>query len=330
MKLPLPGVELAVESRSPSIDANGEIVDDTVVLMDRYGHRFSVSRTQLQASLDGFVGRPQTPEVLAEIGRITDNYIREAAMRDTWTWWNTTPGGLTVNTAESAATTWSIWTSGDTVTATASNDGAWNYWNVGSGIITDSTTRVWGNWNGSVTVSFNPHFQVTDEQLRMTPEQQARARELLDERRAAMEREQREWEERQQRWARQRQEEEKKLEVARLEARALLESLLSPAQRASLEQEDWFLVMGKSGSIYRLRRGRVGNVDLVGPDGKVLRKYCVHPGTHLPNFDDLAAQKLHLENDDTSLIELANMHADLGNRGEVIDLSKHLPMREAA
>jgi hypothetical protein len=261
------------------------------------------------------------------IRRTVDRHMHEAAMQNnaTWTWWNTAPGGIDVSTTASTSTVWSIWAAGNTATATDASNTPWYEWNLATTNGTASTTNVWSNWQtGDARITFDP--QPSNEMLGNTPETRARAREILEMR-----------EEQERRWAAERQRHEEvqrqrnvKLEAARIEARGLLESVLNDVQKASLEEEDWFLVIGKSGSVYRLRRGRVGNVDLLGPDGRVLRKYCVHPGTHLPNFDDLAAQKLHLENDDESLVQMANVHADLGTRGQVIDISKHLPVREAA
>lgn len=118
---------------------------------------------------------------------------------------------------------------------------------------------------------------------------------------------------------------EVELEKARIEAHCLLDSILDDMQKKCLKEKDWFLVIGRSGKIYRLRRGRIGNIDMIAPDGNVIGRFCIHPGQHLPNADDLVAQKLHLETDDDGLIRRANRH--LVNP-EVIDLPKY--MRRAA
>jgi len=126
------------------------------------------------------------------------------------------------------------------------------------------------------------------------------------------------------RWEIERLQRDVELKASQIQAAALLDSLLDEVQQASLQEEDWFLVMGSSGNVYRLRRGRIGNIDLVSPEGKILKTFCVHPGIHLPNADDLIAQKLHLETDEESLLKIANPHHVYHGQAPVIDIRKHL------
>lgn len=197
-----------------------------------------------------------------------------------WNEWATAADDtISINGHTTSDKTWTIWTGVDYGTG-STDSGVWQIWTDTSG--TAGTAAVNTNtWIASGPVV--PVPQLSEEEI------QAR---LL--------RQQREREE----WERRRLESELKMKEARIEASALLDSILNDIQRRSLEEEDWFLVIGRSGAIYRLRRGRVGNIDLISPDGKLLRSYCVHPGERLPNPDDLVAQKLHLETNDGLALSL--------------------------
>jgi hypothetical protein len=101
---------------------------------------------------------------------------------------------------------------------------------------------------------------------------------------------------------------------AALKARELLLEQLTPEQRASFEQHDWFLVRGQSGRHYRIRDDGhvVANIevverDLLGHD-RVLHRLCGHIGEHVPQADHLLAQKLMLEADEDAFLRLANRH----------------------
>ena len=60
---------------------------------------------------------------------------------------------------------------------------------------------------------------------------------------------------------------------------------------------------------YRIRRGRIGNVELVDPEtDEILQRYCAHPVQPVPNEDTAVAQLLHLRHDEQRFIGLANVH----------------------
>ena len=95
----------------------------------------------------------------------------------------------------------------------------------------------------------------------------------------------------------------------------LLESVLSSVQRSQLEKNDWFLVRGESGQVYRIRKGRAANVDLIDPKtGKVIDVLCAYPRMDVPDGDCMVAQKLMLECDEEAFRKIAIRHSP---RGEV-------------
>jgi len=96
----------------------------------------------------------------------------------------------------------------------------------------------------------------------------------------------------------------------------LLESILNEAQREHLREKKWFLVRGKSGTLYRVRRGRAGNVDQLDAEGKVVDRFCAHPTMYVPDGDTMAGQKLMLETDDVAFQRLANSNGP-GYRDQV-------------
>lgn len=98
-------------------------------------------------------------------------------------------------------------------------------------------------------------------------------------------------------------------DAANAKAEELLRANLSEAQRAELDRHNWFLVVGKTGEIFRIRRGRSGNVDVIDPKtGSVVKRLCAHPNVACPDADTMLAQKLHLEDDPTSFVRIANDH----------------------
>lgn len=100
-------------------------------------------------------------------------------------------------------------------------------------------------------------------------------------------------------------------EAAEHRAQALLQSMLSPEQRAELEEKKHFhlTVYDRDGSYrtYRIERGYAGNVKLLDAAGRPIRRYCIHADSRLPYEDQMLAQKLLLESDEKAFLKIANM-----------------------
>ena len=100
----------------------------------------------------------------------------------------------------------------------------------------------------------------------------------------------------------------KKRRRIRARAETVLRENLERSQVAELREYNYFTLHSNDGKRrYRIRRGRVGNLERVGEDGKLLVKYCVHPAPALPDADTMLAQKLHLEHDDQEFLKIANV-----------------------
>ena len=93
-------------------------------------------------------------------------------------------------------------------------------------------------------------------------------------------------------------------------ASALLLHYLDERQRADLAAHRWFLVDGKSGVRYRIKRGDlVGNIEVLNPDGSVRHRLCGHDRQiGLPLDDQLLAQKFYLEHHEDEFLRIANRH----------------------
>jgi len=293
----------------------------SAVFRDRHGNTYHVDHPGLAANLEQFIGQPDTPAMRLAVERVVQNHV--------WNQWalHDATGGTPALYGSTTSDVWLTWnsgsatTSGTTVTLNVSDaDNVWTNWQDTG---TAANEPFWNDWTNNPNHA--PNFQ-SQYMGQFIPPQ--RAPETAEEREARVQRElqqREEWERQRVIRERARIEREAGLKAARIEASALLDSLLSETQRNSLEKEDWFLVIGKSGRIYRLRRGRVGNIDLLSPEGKVLRTLCSHPGPRLPNADDLVAQKLYLETDDEYVQRQANVHRDHGTSGQLIELAEHLP-----
>lgn len=108
---------------------------------------------------------------------------------------------------------------------------------------------------------------------------------------------------------RQREHEEarRKEAVATERANELLHAHLTDAQRSDLARDGFFFVDSLRGNKYRIRRGRVGNVDAMHQCGeKVSHRLCAHPQLYVPDGDTMLAQKLMLEHNEDEFLRLAN------------------------
>lgn len=163
------------------------------------------------------------------------------------------------------------------------NDTVWTYWSTGTSTTTvtiSSATNyndiVWGHWNSTGTVA----DQVTTLKLRAS-EIAAREERL-----------------------RIRREEEA---AAKAKAEQLLLEHLDENQKEEYRNVRAFKVVSADGQrVYKIREGWAGNVDLVSPEGKVLKRYCIHPDIACPVQDNMLAQKLLLETDEQAFIRIAN------------------------
>lgn len=98
---------------------------------------------------------------------------------------------------------------------------------------------------------------------------------------------------------------------AHARAKTLLVSFLSAEQRQQFELGEGIIVVGKSGTRYRIRQGHVGNVDVLRKgDNYVVQSLCFHPSNdnELPVYDTMLAQMLHLQHDDAAARRIANVH----------------------
>lgn len=289
-------------------------MDVSATFLDRYGNTYRVRDRRLIHELQQFVGQPMTDGLVAQMETVVKNHIYRG--------WATSSG--TADTTTVSNNIWGGWNYGTGGTATISIEAGstsshvWYEWeNPGSITYGGTTTNnTWGTWVDN-DLRQNPHapvrYWVPAQALPPVPAEteEQRAQRLIRE------------QQRRERWAAEEAARKAKLEAARIQAESLLDFVLSDIQRQSLKEEDWFLVVGKSGNIYRIRRGMVGNIDLVGPDGKIIRSYCVHPTENMPIADHMVAQKLWLESDDEFVEKTANKRVPYDSK--VIDLAKHLP-----
>lgn len=97
-------------------------------------------------------------------------------------------------------------------------------------------------------------------------------------------------------------------DAAERRAEQLLLQVLSLEQRQQFNQDQSFVVEGRRGYRYRIRKGRTANIDMVRPDGRIEHRLCVHPREDVPDFDTMVAQKVMLEADEDLILKTANRH----------------------
>ena len=86
----------------------------------------------------------------------------------------------------------------------------------------------------------------------------------------------------------------------------LLREHLNAPQRQDWDAHGYFYVIGgKTGCRYRIRRGHVLNVEQLGPKGERVARLCFLPKGDLPAGDVLLAQKLALELFETEVLRVA-------------------------
>lgn len=187
-------------------------------------------------------------------------------------------------------------------------DSTWNNWtyNTSNTTITTMTPgfqnlgysynrATWNNWNANYTITYtttNPAPE-TEDQRRVREANLERKREELAIRR--------------------REKEERQLN-ARVNARALLKSVLSEEQWNDWLESQQIELVGSEGNQYRLTPGTNGNITMFDDEGDIER-ICAHPLLYddrtqhqLPEEDVLAAQVLALKTDENHFRGIANIH----------------------
>lgn len=126
----------------------------------------------------------------------------------------------------------------------------------------------------------------------------------------------------------------RRVEQAKSKAVILLRRHLTDEQRRQYDKEGFFLVEVNSGRKYRIEKGVVANVKLLGPEGERAASLCVHPAdSTIPDADVALAQKLMLLCDEETFIRLANVHHASPEANRIIQEIKRkqpAPLRRAA
>lgn len=172
---------------------------------------------------------------------------------------------------------WSNWTFISSITSTATEDiYIWTQWCGGTASTSTATsdTILWINWMSTEVVA------------RDNPEAVARREEEIKRKRI--------------RDARLRR-------MKMLRSKKLLKEHLDAEQLAMLMDNDHFHVRCKSGQLYRINNGRVGNIDVM-ENGSRKHGLCAHPEDYVPNYDTMLAQKLMLETNEDEFVRIANIH----------------------
>lgn len=200
---------------------------------------------------------------------------------------------------------WETWTSSTTASTTAtSSDVCWGYWTgtQTSTAATTTTNDTWYVWVGHDDNGVPQQYVGRSSGTRYMEYEIYGGRErkpLHDAHVVARDNEQR-------RIAAEKRRQERKAAEARAEE--LLHTSLTDAQRSDLKRDGFFFVDSKrEGRRYRIRKGRMGNVDVM-ERGRVLHRLCAHPNVQCPDDDTRLAQKLMLEHMEDRFIGLANVH----------------------
>ena len=180
---------------------------------------------------------------------------------------------------------WEVWVTSCSTTATTATTttGAWNTWcSSTTSSITTSSNEIWIGW-----LNDDNRIVITEEALR---ENQAQYE-------ASLERER----ELQKKWA-------KEHEEKRAKAMKLLLDSLNRKQKRDFKQRSHFYVRGgKSGDLYKIVKGRQGNVKLMDKKKRVIQSLCAHPKIHCPDEDTMLVQKVMIEHMEDHFRDIANI-----------------------
>jgi len=200
---------------------------------------------------------------------------------------------------------WIVATSTNYTSSTTSVD-PWQGWATN---ITTAATDVWVEWNNATDCNTDQVWVRWVDGVRdQTIITRGRRRGMTDEQWAQYEADRRAEQERYE--AQIKKEREARKEAER-KAEEILLAHLSFAQREEYQKKGYFLVYLPNGRIYRIKKARHGNVELVEPDeqGRLVRveNLCVHPSVQCPDQDTMLAQKLILEANEDHLRQVANI-----------------------
>ena len=189
---------------------------------------------------------------------------------NTWTTWcaDSSTSGTNIDCI------WSNWASGtadsSSVTVSADDATAWNIW------AGEESSVVQPAQNVIVSIPPPPDPEAEAERERRAEERRREAEEKECQRQAAKE-----------------------------TAKQLLEECLTEDQLEMFREMGCFLVISQSGRIYRIRQGRVQNIDEVDQDHKRIATWCAHPSDRVPDYDTMLAQKLYLETAEEEFLQVA-------------------------
>lgn len=202
--------------------------------------------------------------------------------------WQTWASGTSATCA-----TWSVWAGATTTSTNTSTYAIATQQGIASNIVwtswinTASTTgvcdRVWRVWGATTQAT----VRVVE-----SPEQRAQ--------REAAEREERRI------TAARRETQAKEQEKANRRAKALLVSMLNDSQRRTLEERGYFDEEVPGHGTFRIYKGWAGNVRRLDAQGREVEKYCIHPTERMPDFDNMAVQRLMLQADPAGFLRTAN------------------------
>lgn len=105
-------------------------------------------------------------------------------------------------------------------------------------------------------------------------------------------------------WMKAQKEREEKRVVAVKRAESLLFTILKPEQVKQYTDHGYFETEVDD-RVYRIKKGRSGNVYLV-KDGKEVARYCAHPADWTPDQDVMISQLLMLKTDEKRFLQTAN------------------------
>lgn len=200
------------------------------------------------------------------------SYSTGSATTGTWTTWCDSTPSIT------GASAWGYWIDDTNVTASTSSTITTSS--------TSSTSDIWGYWIERVSESriiVHPVHELTEE------EKQLEAELAESNRLAAIER-------------------KKIRDERKAKATKLLLETLDRKQKKDLEKRKHFYVRGgKSGHLYKIKQGRVGNVELVDARKRVKQKLCAHPQIGCPDEDTMLVQKVMIEHMEDHFRDIANI-----------------------